>query len=332
MFIDMYSTKPVSTLCFLLFCLSCLRIGEARAETKHTVRGVVITTDGTVVPEFTVVVRHIATQPELVHRLHFKHGEFNIEGLLPEKYQLSISSSTFISARLDFDFKTHKQPTDYSIVVLHYFRNEANLAPGSARTVSVRKLREKIPDAALDAYRKGVELHRDGKLEEALMEYGKALRAYPNFVEALSDLGTIFILYNRPEAALTFLRRAQAIDDCNAVINLNIAIALTEQGEEGDASKLLKKVLHDQPGIALAHFYLAKIYYRQKKYKEADASVEQAVSLQPRLLDAWLLRVNIQMDQKQYDQARQSLQHIQQTINDRKVTAFIDEQLSALGG
>jgi tetratricopeptide (TPR) repeat protein len=327
----MHFTKAVSTLCFLLFCMLCLQIAVAHAEAGHTVRGVVITTDGTAVPEFTVVVRHIADKPELVHRLHFKNGRFEIDGLTADKYQLGISASSYVSARLDFDFNSHSRPTNYSIVILHNYRNEARLAPGSSYKVSINRIREKIPDAALQAYRKGVELHREGKLEEALAEYGKALRAYPNFVEALSDLGTIFILYNRPESALVFLRRAQAIDNCNAITNLNVAIALSEQGDYGESAKLLRKILRDEPQMATAHFYLAKVLYRQKKYRDAEASAQQAVSLDSRLLDAWLLMVSINLDQKRVEQARDSLQHIQQSISDGKVTAFIDEQLSALG-
>jgi len=87
---------------------------------------------------------------------------------------------------------------------------------------------------------RGVELHREGSLEPALVEYGKALRAYPKYVQALGDLGTIFILYNHPESALTFLRRAHDLDDCNVVVNLNIAIALAEQEDYTGAVKIFK--------------------------------------------------------------------------------------------
>src|SRR5207247_2708255 len=117
-------------------------------------------------------------------------------------------------------FKSDDRPTEYSIVILHSYRNEPRSLPGIAYTVSVKALQQKIPDAARDAYLKGVDLHREGHLDEALMEYGKALRDFPYYVQALSDLGSIFILFNRPESALTFLRRAQEIDDCHLAVNL----------------------------------------------------------------------------------------------------------------
>lgn len=327
----MKSKKAVLIFCFLLFLSARPRPADAHANQPHTVRGVVITTDGTVVPEFSVVVRPIADKPELAERKHFKNGEFTIEGLTGDKYQLQINSPSFIPTRVDLDFKSKTALLDHRIIILHTFRNERRLSPGAVQKVSLRKLQEKIPDAAREAYEKGVELHRGGKLDDATMEYGKALRLYPNYVEAMSDLATIFLLYNRPESALTFLRRAQDLDDTNPVINLNTAIALTEQANYADAMRLLKKVLKDDPNTALAYFYEGRVHFLQKKYGEAREAALKAVGADPQLLDAWLLLVNASTEEKKYDQARTALTHIRQSINNGKVAAFIDEQLSTLG-
>jgi Tfp pilus assembly protein PilF len=323
--------KAVFTFCFLLCLFTGSETGFAHANVAHTLRGVVITIDGAVVPEFSVVVRHVTDKPELAPRKRFKNGEFTIEGLTGDKYLLQITSPSYIPTKVEVDFKSKAQLLEHRIIILHTFRNERRLAPGTVELISVRKLQEKIPDAARDAYEKGVQLHRDGKLEEASMEYGKALRAYPNYVEALSDLATIFLLYNRPESALVFLRRAQDLDEGNPLINLNIAIALTEQAEYGDAMKLLKKVLHDNPRSALANFYIARIHFRQKKYGEAREAAQKAVETDPRLLDAWLMIVNASTEEKKYDQAKDALTHIRQSIANGKVAAFIDEQLSTFG-
>jgi len=327
----MKSKKAVFLFCFLLYLFTCLPNGLAHANQAHTVRGMVITTDGTVVPTFSVVVRHAGDKPQLVQRKHFKNGEFTIDGLTGDKYQLVISSPTYISTRVEFDFKAKTKPLEHTIIILHTYRNERRLDPGASYRVSLHKLQEKIPPAAHDAYEKGVELHRDGKLEEAITEYGKALRVYPNYVQALSDLATIFLLYNRPESALVFLHRAQDLDDANPVINLNIAIALTEQAQYDDAMKLLKKLLRDNPQLGLAHFYIGKIHYMQKKYGPAEESAEKAVSLDPAILDGWLLIVDASMEQKKYDEAREALTHVRQTMSNGRVAAFIDEQLSTLG-
>jgi tetratricopeptide (TPR) repeat protein len=320
-------TKAVLIFC----CLFCLQIDWADAAAAHTVRGVVITTDGTVVPEFTITVRHAAQKPELFTRKRFKNGEFTINGLTKDKYQLRISAPLYITARLDFDFKSAPRPTEYSIVILHTYRNESRLQPGAAYSVSVKALQEKIPESAKDAYMRGVKLHREGSLEQALVEYGKALRAYPNYVEALGDLGTIFILFNHPESALTFLRRAHDIDDCNVVVNLNIAIAVTEQEDYSGAVKIFKDLLNKNPHMALAQYYIAKVAYLQKKYEAAEGYARQAIANDPHLLEASLLMINISLQEKKYDQARDALLHVRQAMDNTMVSKFIDEQLSMLG-
>jgi tetratricopeptide (TPR) repeat protein len=320
-------TKTVLILC----CLFCFDIVSALAAAEHTVKGVVIAPDGTVVPEFSVVVRHVTDKPELVRRQHFKNGEFVIDRLAATKYALHISSPTFIGARLEYDFKSRPRNIDYAIVVLHPYRNEARLMPGMNYAVSVKALQQKVPDSAREAYLRAVELHREGKLDEALIEYGNALRIHPGYLEALTDIGTIFLLYNRPEAALTFLRRAKDLDDGNPIVNMNIAVALTENGDYNGAMKLLKDILHREPRMALAQYFVGKIYYFQKKYSQGEDYIRQALENDPRLLDARVLLINISLEEEKYDQAREGLEWVRQTTSNQMLTKFIDEQLLALG-
>jgi tetratricopeptide (TPR) repeat protein len=290
-----------------------------------------MTSDGTLVPAFTVTVRPITDKPQLLTRKQFKNGEFTIDGLDHARYVIQISAPLYVTTGLDFDFKTEQKPTDYSIVILHTYRNEARLIPGRAYKVSIKSLQRKVPAAAQEAYLKAVEMHRDGRLDDALVEYGKALRAYPEYLEALGDLSTIFILYNRPDSALTFLRRAQNVDDCNPVINLNVAIALLEQRDYAGAMKLLNKVVETEPQLALARFYMGKIYYAQKKYDQAEAALRQAVQVDPMFLDAWLQLVRVSLAQDKHEQAREALLHIRQATRNGTIAEFIDEQVSTLG-
>jgi len=314
-----------------IFCVFGLQIDRVQAATAHTIRGVVVTPDGIPVPEFTITVRRESQKPELYPRKRYKNGEFTVRQLAGDKYQLRVSSPRYVTARLDFDFKSHPRPTEYSIVVLHPYRNETRVLKGAADTVSVTALQEKIPDEARNAYLEGVERHREGQLAEAMMQYGKALRVYPDYLPALRDLGTIYILYNQPQSALTFLRRAQQIDEDNVVISLNIAIALTEQGDYAHAMKLFKRVLSRYPRLALALYHIARLDYLQKKYNEAENYVKQARETDPRLLEASLLLVNISLKENKNDQAREALLQIRQTMENKMISSFIDEQLSAFG-
>ncbi len=304
---------------------------QAHGALAHTVRGVVIATDGAVIPEFAVTIKPVSQRPELAARKRFKNGEFMISGLTKDRYQLQINSPLYVPERLDLDFKSDARSTEYSIVILHAYRNERRLMPGSEYTVSAKTLQERIPATAEDAYMKGVTLHREGRLQEALMEYGSALRIYPNFVGALADISAVFILFNRPESALVFLRRAHDIDERNMTVNLNIGIALMEQGDNSDAMKLFKNVLSTNQRLALAHYFIAKIYYLQRQYEEAEQSIRRAIENDPHMLEASILMIDISLQEKKYDQAREALLHVRQALDNDRISKFIDEQLSTLG-
>jgi len=321
-------TKAVIILCCLFF----LQLDLADAASTRTLKGVVMTPDGTVVPQFSVIVRHGTDKPELLQRRLFRNGEFTVDGLAPDKYLVQISAAQFVAVRLVVDFKTVARDTEYSIVILHPYRREARISADMAHSVSVKMLQQKIPGAAKDAYEKAVVHHREGKLDEALIEYGKALRNYPKYIAALTDLGTIFLLYNRPDSALAFLRRAEAEDDDDPIIQLNIAVALTEQGNYGGALKLLKNVLQREPRLAPAQYLSGRIHALQKKYDLAEQFLRQALELDPGMLDAAVLRINISIEQNDYAEARRELQRVREAMGNKLLARFIDEQLSSLGG
>jgi tetratricopeptide (TPR) repeat protein len=193
-------------------------------------------------------------------------------------------------------------------------------------------LQQKIPDTAKDAYDKAVVHHREGKLDEALIEYGKALRSFPRYVAALTDIGTIFLLYNRPDSALAFLRRAEAEDDDDPIIQLNIAVALTEQANYSGALKLLKNVLQHEPRLAVAHYLAGKIHALQKKHDLAEQHLRQALEADPGMLDAAVLRINLSIEQNNFEEARKELQRIREAMRNQQLARFIDEQLTSLGG
>jgi Flp pilus assembly protein TadD len=319
---------------YLLLCgLFLLGIATAYGDNARTLRGVVITPDGTMVPEFTVTIRPVVDKPELIRRKHFKGGEFTLHGLNRSRYQIVITAPALVGVKLNVDFATDTPATDYRIAILHHPRSGANLLteePGYA--ISPKAMHQKIPDAARDAYQRGMYLHREGNLEEALVAYGQALRHYPNYIQVLGDLGTIYLLYNRPDSALAYLRRALEIDGSNSAIRLNTAVALIVRGDYGEASGYLKDVLDVEPGNSLPIYYMAKLQYLQRRYGPAEQTLRRALDGNPALLDGWLLLVDIALQQRDYRTAGDALMHLRAAMNNRMFSAFVDEQLLSLGG
>jgi hypothetical protein len=317
---------------FILFMFLALDKSMAFAGKPHALKGVVITPDGTMVPEFTVTIRPVLDKPQLIRRKHFKNGEFTLEGLIHSKYRITITAPLLVGVKLDVDFGKEAVATEHRIAILHHPRSGPNLTteePGYA--ISSKAIQQKIPDVAREAYQRGAYLHREGLLEEALVEYGRALRHYPQYIQALGDLGTIYLLYNRPDSALAYLRRALEVDGANTAIRLNAAIALMTRGDYAEAVSQLETVRRAEPTNSLPMYYMAKLQYLQRKYREAERTLRQALKENPALLDGWLLLVDISIEQKDYPTAREGLLRLRDAMNNRLFSRFVDEQLSTLG-
>lgn len=313
---------------FVLWAVFALNDGMAHASESHSVKGVVISADGTSVSEFALTVKETGNGPALIRRLHFKHGEFFVDGLQSGRYELQIVSPLYIPLRMDLIIKPGTKGTGYRVAVLHSFRNEPQFMP--ANPASAKRLQQKVPRTARDAYSRAVQFHREGELDKALIEYGAAIRLYPTYIDALTDLGAILVLLDRPEAGLAFLRRAHNVDDTDSVININIAAAMTEQADYAGAMKMLHKVLKDDPHVSLAQYYVAKIQCIQEHYAEAARSAEEAVAANPDLLEAWILLMEVNEQLKNPAGVRDALAHLRDAINDKIITRFFDEQLRAL--
>jgi len=281
------------------------------------------------VPEFTIVARPEGDKPALIQRRRFKEGLFSINGLDRAKYQLIIAAPKFVGVRLDIDFRKNANPTNFRIIVLHKLRNERPLQVSSTETVPLKAI-EEIPSAAKVNYESGVEFHREGQLDQALEHFSHAIRLYPNYVRALSDTGTVYLLLNRPDAAIAFLRRALFLDSTNPLIRLNMAAALLLKQDYDGAIKLLNGVLKDVRDKSLPHLYLARAYYLQRKFAVAEEMLRSALEEDPSSLDGWLLMVNMALERKQYDVAREGLTIMRETMNNRRFSQFIDEQLATM--
>ncbi len=92
-----------------------------------------------------------------------------------------------------------------------------------------------MKDESEEHFYSGVELQRQGRIEQAIVEYTKAIELNPELVEAYN---------NRAGAYLEKGQYDQVIADCNKVVELDIdlsmaylmrGMAYTEQGKKAEA-------------------------------------------------------------------------------------------------
>jgi protein O-GlcNAc transferase len=132
-----------------------------------------------------------------------------------------------------------------------------------------------------DFLQKAVSFHQSGRLDKAILWYKKSLKAQPENVVALSNMGFALQACGKLEEAVVSCQKAIAIQPDYAQAHSNLGNALKEQGKFSEASLSYQKAIAIKPDYIEAHYNLGNVYQEQAKFDEAVASYKTAISLNP---------------------------------------------------
>jgi protein O-mannosyl-transferase len=131
----------------------------------------------------------------------------------------------------------------------------------------------------------GFALMRLNRFSQAIPHTRRALELKPDYVPAMNDLGVMLAITGNREEALRYLQRATDLAPKNANIRYNLAYALAQQNEFDKAETEYTRVLEINPRTAKAHVGLAELLQRRGRADEAIEHYRQAVSLMPKACD-----------------------------------------------
>lgn len=148
-----------------------------------------------------------------------------------------------------------------------------------------------------------VELHRSGRVDEAVRAYKKVLRKDARAIGVLNLLGLAeFQLGHLAEAADALTRAARLNPDLPN-IDYNLGRVLQAQERFEDALVHYQKAVAKAPQDAEALSNLGTVLAALKRSDEAIAYYQRAVSLDPRHGDAWFNLGNALKAAERYDEA-----------------------------
>jgi len=160
----------------------------------------------------------------------------------------------------------------------------------------VIQLSEKYPDPT--AYNNlGMALQLQGKPQEAIENYTKALDIDPDSANANYNMAMTLRSQGKFDRALDYYRRAMELSPDNAEVYYNIGVTLSMKQEYDDATAHYLKAIAIKPDFANAHKDLGKIHVIQADFQRAVISFTEALKYDPDLPDAinalaWLLAVD----------------------------------------
>jgi len=140
---------------------------------------------------------------------------------------------------------------------------------------------EKSPQKVRPHNNLGNALKRQGKFEEAIAHFKKALRINPGYAKAHNNLGTALASQGKTEEALKHFGIALYINPGYAAAHSNIGVALAGQDEFEKAIVHFRAALLLEPDSAKVHSNLGAALVRRGQLEEALEHLHTALRLKP---------------------------------------------------
>jgi protein O-mannosyl-transferase len=131
----------------------------------------------------------------------------------------------------------------------------------------------------------GIALADEGKSDEAIQHFHKALQINPDDAKSINNLGKVFMTQGKLDEAMGYFNHALQIkpDDVKTLNNLGVALA--DEGKLDDATRELDQVLKLDPNFADACYNLGNVLILRGFLDEAIESYRRAIEINPDLPD-----------------------------------------------
>jgi len=157
----------------------------------------------------------------------------------------------------------------------------------------------------------GVAYQEEGKLDEAVAQYSKAVSLDAEFYGAYFDLGTAFMAQGRLDDAVTALSRAIAINPDFAEAYTNLGAAFGRMNRMDEAVDALRKAIELKPDYELARRNLDAALEEQARIDSAIAGFNRILASDPHNAQAHCQLGNILAGRRDFDEA---IRHFREAV------------------
>lgn len=154
------------------------------------------------------------------------------------------------------------QDDPFMLFDIRYLAQAQSKSPGGI--ISVNQL--EIPTKALKEFQRSQKSFQAGNVPSACAHLEKALRIYPNFVEAHNNLAGAYVYMREYERAAEQLRLVIAINPNVDVPYNNLSFALFSLGRYSEGEEVARHALQLNPLGNTANYNLGRALAAQKQY------------------------------------------------------------------
>lgn len=154
----------------------------------------------------------------------------------------------------------------------------------------------------------GMYLQQEGRLDEAIALYKRALASDASSFPMLVSLGNAYAAQGEIRRARSCFNRALKVDPKSSDAHLALGRLLVREGKPGEAFKEFEKAVSLNPDSALALYEIGRIYLCRGDARRASEHLAAAVASSPRLFQAHYSLGKTFMKLGDYRSALRSLQ------------------------
>ncbi|MFQ5882492.1 MAG: tetratricopeptide repeat protein [Candidatus Methylomirabilales bacterium] len=120
--------------------------------------------------------------------------------------------------------------------------------PEKARTILLEVLKDPFYPTPEYAYFNLAKIfEQQGKLDQAIREYRRALDIQPDYVEAHNNLGILYLREGKTNLAIREFTKATHLSPKRAIYHRNLGIAYFQAGKQKEARRAFERVLAMEP-------------------------------------------------------------------------------------
>ncbi|MEZ5329611.1 MAG: tetratricopeptide repeat protein [Verrucomicrobiales bacterium] len=148
---------------------------------------------------------------------------------------------------------------------------------------------------------------QQGLVKEAMELYTEAIRLDPQYGQALTGLGALYLMQKRFDDARPLFEKALSIDPNHATALVNLSMIDQASGDKESALKRLRQVISRNPGYAEAHLNIGSLLASMQQFDEAAEHLAKAAELNPKIAYAHYGLGMVQAQQGKHREAVVSL-------------------------
>jgi tetratricopeptide (TPR) repeat protein len=262
---------------------------------NRIIRGKIVDDKGEPIVGAAITIQGVDVAGRAYHVKTDKKGEYIYMGLPAGEYRVVARAQGFApnyyrSVRPSMgeesvvDLKLTPGPSDQKLPFEYSAQEKEQMMQEAAK----EKEKKKFSAEVKADFESGLQLSKDGKYEEAIAEYKKALELDPGEAYILGNMAEAYSKLDKNAEALEAYQKAIALKPDDSALQTNLGVVLGKMGKTAESQEAFKKAAALNPGTSAQSLYnLGATLVNSGKTAEAADAFKKAIEADANFAEAY---------------------------------------------